>query len=137
MDGTRGPGLPDTIFALQAHAVRRRRDLGDQLADATDGPAVAGKVRHAMTLAELLPQTIVVRHQATSFGRRERFEWNPVRGHTPGPLIMLATAMPDRARSPVAITAGTGRQPRCAAIGGVAPGVRIQTRVYGLKNLAT
>ncbi|HWV92672.1 MAG TPA: hypothetical protein VNZ24_00095, partial [Vicinamibacterales bacterium] len=80
------------------------------------------KVRHAMTLAELLPQTIVVRHQATSFGRRERFEWNPVRGHT-GPLIMLATAMPDRARSRVAITAGTGRQPRCAAIGGVPPEV--------------
>src|SRR4029079_13292851 len=71
VDGTGGPGLADTIFALHAHAVRRRSDLGAHLADATDGPAVAGKVRHAMTLAELLPQTIVVRHQATSFGRRE------------------------------------------------------------------
>jgi hypothetical protein len=63
MDGAGSTRLADTLLTFETNASHGRRYLGNQLADAPDGPAVTGEVGQPMTVSKLLPQSIVVGHQ--------------------------------------------------------------------------
>jgi hypothetical protein len=61
--------------------MRRRRNLRNQLAHLSNSRTVSGQIGLAVTVAQLLPKSGVVRYQSAMLDRRQRLVGNAVRGH--------------------------------------------------------